>query len=90
MAINMGWLNYTPTSSGSTIIIQKLTGSGGSNSGAPEVINVTPVSPYTAQQYNKVASFPITAAEEGYYNITIQDSVEGISSETVEGVLGDP
>ena len=88
---NVTYLNYTPTQ-GATVTYTKLTDSI-ANGGVPSGLVITGtipfVSPYTNQQNNIQSSAPITSQEEGFYEIVVEDTVQGITSNTAYGYLGD-
>tara|TARA_R110002050_G_scaffold2544_7_gene14657 strand:+ start:965 stop:3793 length:2829 start_codon:yes stop_codon:yes gene_type:complete len=87
----VNYLYYTPTQ-GATVTYTKLTDSianGGVPSGLVITGTVPFVAPYTNQQNNIQSSAPITTAEEGWYEVVVEDTVQGITSNTAYAYLGD-
>ena len=88
---NVNYSYYIPTQ-GATVTYTKLTDSianGGVPSGLVITGTVPFVAPYTNQQDNIQSSAPITTAEEGWYEVVVEDTVEGITSNTAYAYLGD-
>lgn len=91
----VNFANYTPISA--EISYQKLTDNidnGGVATGSPSVVDFTANlgSPYTNININLAASIPITAAEEGWYEIQVSAdnaASEALSSNIEYAYLGD-
>ena len=82
---------YTPANA-AAVTYTRLTDSianGGVPSGLVLTGTVPFVSPYSNQVHQIDSSSPITPSEEGYYEIVVEDSVQGVTSNTVVAYLGD-
>lgn len=88
MMTSTNFNNYIPTSA--TMYAEKLTGSGGTTTGTILSSSVTLNQQGNYQQDITTieASDPITASEEGYYKVYVEDQ-DGLRSNEVELYLGD-